>query len=128
MTSAPLRIIADDPNLLASIRDLYARRPETLDLEAWELQSLLWSLGYTDCLAPEADIEAAMEVAALCLQHKGPPLPSEPGRVQGRQRAARRGPGLLQGEIHRSAQGRYAPGGGGAVGDQDRRTQGAGRV
>ena len=63
MTSAPLRIIADDPNLLASIRDLYARRPETLDLEAWELQTLLWSLGYTDWLAPEADIEAAMKVA-----------------------------------------------------------------
>ena len=65
MATSPLRIIADDPNLVASIRDLYARRPETRDLEAWELQSLLWSLGYTDCLAPEAGIEAAMKVAQV---------------------------------------------------------------
>jgi len=56
-------IIADEPNLLASIRELYSRLPETFYREAWELQHLLFSLGYCDGLAPEAEIAAAMEVA-----------------------------------------------------------------
>lgn len=56
-------IIADDPNLLASIRELYSRRPETRFREAWEMQHILFSLGYTDGLADEAEIAAAIEVA-----------------------------------------------------------------
>ena len=56
-------IIADDPNLLASIRELYSRRPETRFREAWEMQHILFSLGYTDALADEAEIAAAIEVA-----------------------------------------------------------------
>ena len=58
-----MNIIADEPNLLALVRELYSRRPEARFLEAWELQYLLWSLGYCDSLAPEAEIAAAMEVA-----------------------------------------------------------------
>jgi hypothetical protein len=49
--------------LLASVRNLYSRRPEAFYLEPWELQSLLWSLGYTNDLADEAEIAAAVEVA-----------------------------------------------------------------
>jgi hypothetical protein len=30
------------------IRDLYSRRPETVFSQPWELQMLLWSIGYTD--------------------------------------------------------------------------------
>jgi hypothetical protein len=45
------------------LRELFSRRPETRCLEAWELQSLLFLLGYTDGLAPEAAIAAAMETA-----------------------------------------------------------------
>ena len=56
-------IIADDPNLLASIRELYSRRPETRFREAWEMQHILFSLGYTDGLADEVEIAAAIEVA-----------------------------------------------------------------
>ncbi len=56
-------IIADDPNLLVSIRELYSRRPETRFREAWEMQHILFSLGYTDGLADEAEIAAAIEVA-----------------------------------------------------------------
>jgi hypothetical protein len=63
MKFAPMDIIADDPNLLASVRELYSRRPETRDLDPWELQHDLYSLGYTDSLVPEAEIAAAIEVA-----------------------------------------------------------------
>jgi hypothetical protein len=56
-------IVAHEPNLLALVRELYSRRPETRFREAWELQHLLFSLGYCDGLAPEAEIAAAMEVA-----------------------------------------------------------------
>jgi hypothetical protein len=45
------------------VRDLYSRRPEAQDLEPWELQTLLWSLNYTDDLLPEDEIAAAVEVA-----------------------------------------------------------------
>jgi hypothetical protein len=58
-----MNIVAYEPNLLALVRELYSHRPEAYYLEAWELQSLLFLLGYTDSLAPEADIAAAMEVA-----------------------------------------------------------------
>jgi hypothetical protein len=44
------------------IRDLYNYRPETQDLEPWELQTLLWFLNYTDVL-PEDEIAVAVEVA-----------------------------------------------------------------
>ena len=50
-------------SLLASVRDLYSRLPETYHLEPWELQHVLYSLGYTDDLADEAQIAAAVEVA-----------------------------------------------------------------
>jgi hypothetical protein len=49
--------------LLASVRDLYSRHPEAFYLEPYELQSMLWSLGYTEDLADEAEIAAAVEVA-----------------------------------------------------------------
>jgi hypothetical protein len=49
--------------LLPSIRDLYRRLPETYHLQPWELQHVLFSLGYTDDLAGEAEIAAAVEVA-----------------------------------------------------------------
>jgi hypothetical protein len=49
--------------LLPAIRDLCSRLPETHYLEPWELQHVLFSLGYTDDLAPEAEIAAAVEVA-----------------------------------------------------------------
>ena len=58
-----MNIIASEPNLLASVRELYSRRPETRFREAWELQHLLFSLGYSDGLVPEAEIATAMEVA-----------------------------------------------------------------
>jgi hypothetical protein len=63
MSSPPQRSIPDEPNLLASIRELYSRLPEMRGREAWELQHVLFSLGYTDDLAPEAEIEAAIGVA-----------------------------------------------------------------
>ena len=49
--------------LLASLRDLYSRLPETYPLAPWELQHVFFSLGYTDDLADEAEIAAAVEVA-----------------------------------------------------------------
>lgn len=50
-------------DVLALIRELYSRRPEARDLEPYELQSLLWSLNYTDELLDEGEIAAAIEVA-----------------------------------------------------------------
>jgi hypothetical protein len=61
--SAPQRSIQYDPNLLASIRELYSRLPETRTLEPYELQGTLWLLHYTNDLAPEAEIAAAVEAA-----------------------------------------------------------------
>jgi hypothetical protein len=49
--------------LLPALRDLYSRLPETYHLQPWELQHVLYSLGYTDDLADEAQIAAAVEVA-----------------------------------------------------------------
>ena len=49
--------------LLPALRDLYSRLPETYHLQPWELQHILYSLGYTDDLAEEAEIAAAVEVA-----------------------------------------------------------------
>ena len=58
-----MNIVAHELDLLASTRELYSRLPEAFFLEAWELQHLLFSLGYSDGLAPEAEIAAAMDVA-----------------------------------------------------------------
>ena len=49
--------------LLPAVRDLYSRLPETYLLEPWELVHILYSLGFTDDLAGEAEIAAAVEVA-----------------------------------------------------------------
>jgi hypothetical protein len=49
--------------LLPLLRDLYSRHPEMRNLEAWELQHVLWTLGYTDDLEDEGEIAAAVEVA-----------------------------------------------------------------
>ena len=53
----------DPPCLLAAVRELFSRLPETRCLEPWELQHVLYSLGYTDDLAHEAEITAAIDVA-----------------------------------------------------------------
>ena len=58
-----MNIVAYEPNLLPLIRELYSRRPETRYHEPWELQHLLFSLGYSDGLVAEAQIAAAVEVA-----------------------------------------------------------------
>jgi hypothetical protein len=65
MATSPIRIITDERGLPASICEVYRRLPETRDLEAWELQHVLWSLGYTDGLAAEEEIAAAIEVARI---------------------------------------------------------------
>jgi hypothetical protein len=61
--SAPRTSIQDDLNLLAVIREVYSRLPETYYLQPWELQHILFSLGYTDDLADEAEIVAAINIA-----------------------------------------------------------------
>jgi hypothetical protein len=45
------------------LRELFSRRPEARYLVAWELQSLLFLLRYTDGLLNENDIDSALEVA-----------------------------------------------------------------
>jgi hypothetical protein len=50
-------------DVLPMVRYLYSRRPETRDLEPWELQQILWSLGYSDELLDEDEIAAAVEAA-----------------------------------------------------------------
>ena len=49
--------------LLPAVRDLSSRLPETYHRQPWELQHVLFLLGYTDELADEAEIAAAAEVA-----------------------------------------------------------------
>ena len=49
--------------LLPAIRDLYSRHPEYWHHEPWELVHVLFSLGYVEDLADEAEIAAAVEVA-----------------------------------------------------------------
>jgi hypothetical protein len=44
-------------------RDLYSRLPETYPLETWEQGHVLFSIGYVDDLAGDAEIVAAVEVA-----------------------------------------------------------------
>jgi hypothetical protein len=49
--------------LLPAVRDVYSRYPEFRCLMAWEMQTVLWSLGYSDELEDEGAIAAAMDVA-----------------------------------------------------------------
>jgi hypothetical protein len=49
--------------LLPALRDLFSKDPEYRRLRPWELQTLLWTLHYTDELEDEAEIAAAAEVA-----------------------------------------------------------------
>lgn len=63
MTLAPQRILPDEPDVLALVRELYSRFPEARTLEPYELQGTLWLLRYTDGFTPEAEIAAAVEVA-----------------------------------------------------------------
>lgn len=46
--------------LAAHFVDLYERRPEAWSLEPWEMQMLMWSLGYTDDLVDERLLAQAM--------------------------------------------------------------------
>jgi hypothetical protein len=55
-------IVTHEPDLLASLREVYSRLPETYYREPWEMQHILFSLGYTGGLAEEAEIAAAIEV------------------------------------------------------------------
>ena len=55
--------IVNSTQLLPGIRDLYSKHSEMYGLEAWELQSALFVLGYTEDLAGEAEIAAAVEEA-----------------------------------------------------------------
>jgi hypothetical protein len=50
---------------LPALRDLYSRHPEFRCLLAWELQHVLWSLGYTNTLEDEDAIAAAADVARM---------------------------------------------------------------
>ena len=50
-------------HLLPAIRELYSRHPEYFCHEPWEVQHVLFSLGYVDDLADEAEIAAAVEAA-----------------------------------------------------------------
>jgi len=56
-------VLVNAAQLLPALRDLYSRLPEMYFRQAWELQHVLFSLGYTDDLAEEAEIAAAVEVA-----------------------------------------------------------------
>jgi hypothetical protein len=49
--------------LLPAVRDIYSQHPEYFWHEAWELQHVLFSLGYVDDLVDERSIQAAIEVA-----------------------------------------------------------------
>jgi hypothetical protein len=49
--------------LLPLVREVFSRYPEMRTNAAWEMQSALFVLGYTDELENEAEIAAAVEVA-----------------------------------------------------------------
>ena len=49
--------------LLPAVRELFSQHPEYLHHEPWELAHVLFSLGYVEDLAGEAEIAAAAEVA-----------------------------------------------------------------
>jgi hypothetical protein len=54
---------AVEAKLVAALRDLYGRRPETRHLQAWELQWMMYALNYTDELEDEDAIADAVAVA-----------------------------------------------------------------
>lgn len=56
-------VLVSAAELVPVLRDLYLRLPETYHLQPWELQHVLFRLGYTDDLADEAKIASAVEVA-----------------------------------------------------------------
>jgi hypothetical protein len=56
-------VLVNATQLLPALKDLYSRLPEMYHRQPWELQHVLCSLGYTDDLADEAEIAAAVEVA-----------------------------------------------------------------
>jgi hypothetical protein len=56
-------VLVSSAQLLPALRDLYSRLPEMYYRQPWELQHVLFSLGYTDDLAEEAEIAAAVEAA-----------------------------------------------------------------
>jgi hypothetical protein len=58
-----MNIIANEPDLLASVREVYSCLPETNYREPWEMQHVLCSLIYTNGFVEEAEIAAAIEVA-----------------------------------------------------------------
>jgi len=49
--------------LVPHVRDLFSMCPEYFWHEPWELQDVLFSLGYTDDLVDEGEIGAAVEIA-----------------------------------------------------------------
>jgi hypothetical protein len=49
--------------LLPAVRELFSKRPEYFHHKPWELVHVLFSLGYTEDLADEAEIASAVEVA-----------------------------------------------------------------
>lgn len=49
--------------LLPHLRDLFSRFPEYRHHQAWELQWLLFALGYSDKLEDEGEIESAAQTA-----------------------------------------------------------------
>ncbi len=53
----------DSRDILPMLRDLYFKHPEYRHHEAWELTHVLFSLGYTDELLDEGEIQVAIEVA-----------------------------------------------------------------
>ena len=63
MTLAPQRILPDEPDVPALVRELYSCFPEARNLGPYELQGTLWLLRYTDELLDEGELAAAIEVA-----------------------------------------------------------------
>ena len=56
-------VAVNSARLLPAIREVYSRRPEYFHHEPWELQHVLFSLGYVDDLTDEGEIASAVEVA-----------------------------------------------------------------
>jgi hypothetical protein len=56
-------VLVTAAQIIPALRDLYSRLPETYHLQPWELQHILFSLGYVDDLVDEAEIATAVEVA-----------------------------------------------------------------
>jgi hypothetical protein len=67
--------------ILPAIRDVYSRYPEFRYLLAWEMQTVLWSLNYTDEFEDEAAIQGAMDVARPDITGETPPAVALKGGV-----------------------------------------------